>query len=390
MTFSRWGDTSPFPSIPFRWVFQPLKRPVPSGAGIVTAYTDGVVTLRSNKRVDGYHEAADLSTYQGVEPGDFVVHGLDILRGSVGVSDSAGAMSPVCTVLRAEEGHDPRYHGYLIRAQAASGYTRALARGIREGGADFRRWDTLASLSLLSPPLDAQRRIAAMLDAETSRIDTLIAKNERVLDLLAVREARILEDGIYGAAARPVGIHYLATYVNGYPFKPEDRSDDGTPIIRIAQLLGDTRQQDFYAGTPDSYSHIDSGDLIFSWSATLAAKVWDGGPAFLNQHLFKVEPHDGIDRDWLLHALNAAVPRMKSKTHGSTMTHITRPMMTQVRVPQPPLEEQRRIASDIRVQFDRLVALRAKVDRQQELLRLRRQALITAAVTGEIDDRGGN
>jgi type I restriction enzyme S subunit len=224
-----------------------------------------------------------------------------------------------------------------------------------------------------------------MLDTETARIETLIEKNERVLGLLAIRAARVLEDEVFSANARPVGIHYLATYVNGFPFKPEDISDEGIPIVRIAQLLGDTREQDFYAGTPDAYCHIDSGDLIFSWSATLAAKIWDGGPAFLNQHLFIVKPHEHVDRDWLLHALNAAVPRMKALTHGSTMTHITRPMMTKIRVPKPSLREQRTIAERIAVRFAKLDALRTKIDYQQALLRLRRQALITAAVTGQIE-----
>src|SRR5680860_726301 len=126
----QWTEAAKYPSVPFQYVFERLDRPVPENAEIVTAYTDGEVTLRSNRRREGYHNASSLETYQGVEPGDFVVHGLDILRGSVGVSDSAGAMSPVCTVARASDGHDPRFHAYTIRMQAASGFTKALARGI--------------------------------------------------------------------------------------------------------------------------------------------------------------------------------------------------------------------------------------------------------------------
>src|ERR1700731_1383541 len=100
---------------------------------MVTAYTDGRVTLRSNRRRDGYHEARDMSGHQGVEPGDLVVHGLDILRGSVGVSDARGAISSLCVVCSPKVRSDPRYFSYVIRAQAFSGLPRALARGVREG-----------------------------------------------------------------------------------------------------------------------------------------------------------------------------------------------------------------------------------------------------------------
>jgi type I restriction enzyme S subunit len=89
------GKGGKYPEVPFRRLFRSVERPIADGAEIVTAYTDGTVTLRRNRPIKGYHEAADLSGFKGVCVGDFVVHGLDILRGSVGVSDSDGAISSV-------------------------------------------------------------------------------------------------------------------------------------------------------------------------------------------------------------------------------------------------------------------------------------------------------
>lgn len=357
----------------------------------------GDLPALSVSRIDGVRRKHDLrgtnpdddgfrsGRWQRVRAGDLLVNRMQAWRGAAGVAWEDGITSSHYLVFRPRGTRfDLRFLDYLVRSSPIVALFDSRSIGIRNDQYELSR-SRFAELRISAPALEEQRRIADMLDIETARIDTLIRKNDQVAGLLAARAARVLEDEIFSANARPVGIHYLATYVNGFPFKPEDRSDEGTPIVRIAQLLGDTREQDFYDGTPDAYCHIDSGDLIFSWSATLAAKIWEGGPAFLNQHLFKVEPHEHVDRDWLLHALNATVPRMKALTHGSTMTHITRPMMTKIRVPKPSLPEQRSIAERIAVQFALLGALRAKIDRQQELLRERRQSLITAAVTGQIE-----
>ena len=190
MSRFQWLPTdSPFAERPFRRVFERVKRPLPPDPEIVTAYTDGRVTLRSNRDKEGYHEAADLSGFQGVEVGDFVVHGLDILRGSVGVADSAGALSSVCTVCLPRGKAEPRFFAYAMRAQAWSGVPRVLARGVREGGADFRRWDTLAELPVPVPNIAEQHSIADYLDKETEHIDALTSKKRHLIDLLDERRA---------------------------------------------------------------------------------------------------------------------------------------------------------------------------------------------------------
>src|SRR5688572_11827881 len=97
----------------------------------------------------------------------------------------------------------------------------------------------------------------------------------------------------------------LAVYINGFAFNESYWSEDGLPIVRIAQITGSQPIGDRYEGPlPDTY-RLDDGDLIFSWSGTLAVVRWNGGPAWLNQHLFKVTPRNGVDRDFLFHLLQA-------------------------------------------------------------------------------------
>lgn len=137
----------------------------------------------------------------------------------------------------------------------------------------------------------------------------------------------------------------LGSYENGFAFNELHWSEHGLPIIRIAQITGSQGIVDRFPGVlPDSYK-IDDGDLIFSWSGTLAVVRWSGGPAWLNQHLFKVVPAEGIDRSFLFHVLQASIAEMGKRTHGSTMKHIKRGELREFLVEIPGSErEQREIA----------------------------------------------
>ena len=95
--------------------------------------------------------------------------------------------------------------------------------------------------------------------------------------------------------SRGPSVMYLADFVNGNAYKPADFGDSGTPVVRIKQLLDETAEFDL-APVPPRPVWLEDGDLVFSWSATLAVRFWNRGKALLNQHLFRVDVHPGIDR----------------------------------------------------------------------------------------------
>lgn len=151
--------------------------------------------------------------------------------------------------------------------------------------------------------------------------------------------------------AIPVGwqrrsLSSLGEYENGFAFNELHWSEHGLPIVRIAQITGTQGIVDRYPGRLPETFRIDSGDLIFSWSGTLAVVRWAGGPAWLNQHLFKVVPAPGIDRSLLFHLLQASVAEMNKRTHGSTMKHIKRGELREFFVSIPiAVDEQRKLAA---------------------------------------------
>lgn len=147
----------------------------------------------------------------------------------------------------------------------------------------------------------------------------------------------------------------LATFQNGYAFKPAELGGTAMPVIRIKQLLDHRADVDYTdAAIPEKFL-IDTGDLIFSWSGTLASVLWDRGPAFLNQHLFRVTERPGISRRWLHYVIEGAVDDLLAKSHGTTMKHITKKALLAHEATRPALPEQRRIA-------DVMTAVDAQID----------------------------
>ena len=78
----------------------------------------------------------------------------------------------------------------------------------------------------------------------------------------------------------------IASYINGYAFKPSDWANEGAPIIRIQDLTGNSYQMNRFNGTIDSKYEVLEGDILISWSASLGIYVWKGEKSFLNQHIF--------------------------------------------------------------------------------------------------------
>ena len=140
----------------------------------------------------------------------------------------------------------------------------------------------------------------------------------------------------------------IATYINGYPFKPEDRGECGLPIIRIQDLTGNTYDLGYYDGKYPERIEINNGEILISWSASLGVYVWNRGKALLNQHIFKVVfDKVEINKRYFVYAVQFKLKEMEAKTHGATMKHIVKKDFDSTLIPYPSLKEQSRIAETI-------------------------------------------
>ena len=174
-----------------KYVLKYIQKPVREDDGVITCFRDGEVTLRSNRREDGFTMADKEIGYQGIDVGDLVVHGMDGFAGAIGISDSRGKASPVLNVLDTEQ--SKRYIMYFLRSMAYSDVFLALATGIRVRSCDLR-WNKLSELFYPVPPLEEQEAIVDYIDSVLRRTDEVIAaKREQLSTLEAYKKSLIYE-----------------------------------------------------------------------------------------------------------------------------------------------------------------------------------------------------
>lgn len=178
-------------------MFVRMARPVREEDEVITCFRDGEVTLRKNRRTEGFTESFKEIGYQGIRKGDLVIHQMDAFAGSIGVSDSDGKGTPVYICLQPKIECNNIYYAHLLRIMAYSGYIKSLYRGIRERSSDFR-YETFARLSLPLPPLSEQEEIVAYLDEKTSKIDLLIDKELQQIEHIKDLKQTLIADVVTG------------------------------------------------------------------------------------------------------------------------------------------------------------------------------------------------
>lgn len=164
----------------------------------------------------------------------------------------------------------------------------------------------------------------------------------------------------------------IATYINGYAFKPEDRDEKGLPIIRIQDLTGSFDNPGFYDGDYPAKVEINDGDILISWSASLGVYIWNRGKALLNQHIFKVVFDKAeVDKMYFVFAIQYYLKEMERKTHGATMKHIVKKDFDNTEIPFPKIEKQIKIAKELSTISRMIEYHRQQLQKLDELVKSR-------------------
>ena len=164
----------------------------------------------------------------------------------------------------------------------------------------------------------------------------------------------------------------IATYINGYAFKPEDRGEKGLPIIRIQDLTGSFDSPGFYDGDYPAKVEINNGDILISWSASLGVYIWNRGKALLNQHIFKVVFDKAeVDKMYFVFAIQYYLKEMERKTHGATMKHIVKKDFDNTEIPFPKIEKQIKIAKELSTISRMIEYHRQQLQKLDELIKSR-------------------
>ena len=371
----------------------------------------GVIRFSEGGEKRANATSKDLSKYQLVEPGDFVMNNQQAWRGSVGVSPFRGIVSPAYFVVQMDDCIDPNYANYAFRSKPFTSVYEICSRGV---GSIQRNlvWNMFKGQHLPLPPLPEQRAIVAFLDEKCAKIDQLIAAKKREVELLRELKQAIIAEEVTGRSshakarslgAKPSGIPWLpevpeewevrrvASFlkVKDSPSAPEEELlsvflDRG--VIRFSE--GGEKRANATSKDLSKYQLVEPGDFVMNnqqaWRGSVGVSPYRGivSPAY-----FVVQLADCIDSCYANYAFRSkpftSVYEICSRGVGSIQRNLIWNMFKGQKLPLPPLDEQRAIVARIEERSAKLDAAAAKLESEAEALKEWRERLIADAVTGK-------
>lgn len=404
-------------TVPLWAMFERVKDVGHPDEELLSVYRELGVVKREGRN-DNFNKAApDRNIYQLIEPGWLVVNRMKAWQGSVGISPYRGIVSGHYICFRPRHQEESRFLNWLLRSGIYATEFASLSRGVRPGQVEIDN-DLLRVLPVKLPPLDEQCRITNFLDAEIARIDELIDTQQRVSAKLAERRVAGVIAAVTGANhpdQRPsalawsstlpahwneVRVGLVARMGSGHtPSRshPEWWINCTIPWITTGEVsqvrddrrenINETREKISELGLENSSAELcPAGTVVLCRTASAGYSAVMGENMATSQDFVTWICGPRLDPYYLLWCLRAMRQDLLGRlAMGSTHKTIYVPDLQMLRVPFPGLAEQRRIVEEIREQNRRIDQLADAVKRQISLLAERRQALITAAVTGQLD-----
>jgi len=273
------------------------------------------------------------------------------------------------------------------------------------------------------PPLDEQSCIVTVLDRETAKIDALIAEQKRLMELLQEKRQAVISHAVTkglnpDSPTKPSGVEWLGDVPESWDVIPlkrdlefvtsgsrgwaEHYTEEGDLFIRIANLTRDSIRLDLSDvqrvvvpdGAEGSRTRVRDGDVLFSITAYLGSVAVVPAvlePAYVSQHVALARTLQvRLLPEWVGYVALSDVGQtwFKLQSYGGTKIQLSLDDIRNLPIPVPPIEEQRSILLELEGQLSSLATLAYESARLVDLLQVRRNTLISSAVTGQIDVRG--
>ncbi len=288
---------------------------------------------------------------------------------------------------------DERFLNYCMSGRGFLESLDAVSAGVTMRG--FTQ-EQLARCQVWVPEIAIQRAIADYLDAETARIDALIAKKERMLELLAQEHrCRVRSATCDSSSERPLRRVAGMIKTGTTPSSEAEVISDGVEWVTPGDfgdgllLPATTRRISRLAVQAKEAPLFPPGSILVVGIGATAGKVaFADRPVSSNQQITAVVPGPQVDGRFIAWQLWSRTEELRDLAPFTTLPILSNNFLRSFPVNVPALSVQRDIAQAIDKRWLRSQALQLGLQRQIELLREHRQALITAAVTGELDIPG--
>lgn len=391
------------------------------GEELLSVYRDYGVIPKSS-RDDNFNVASeDLSGYQLVTEGCLVTNKMKAWQGSIAISRYRGIVSPAYYVYRPLSSEHDQFLHYLLRSEPYIALYGRISKGVRVNQWDLEH-EALRNIPLMLPDIETQKAIADFLDRETARIDQLIEKKQQLIGALKSARFSLISSALtVGLEAHPAliptGSSHLPRIPKGWVLcrlkhlakvrggltlgrdvKPGEKST-ATRYLRVANVqagwldLSDVAEIEATQSEIARYA-LREGDVLMNEGGDNdklgRGAVWGAAfePCLHQNHVFAVRPHVRHHAEWISLATNAQYARDFFYLHSNQSTNlasISKTNLEKFPIALPPMEELRRISAVVFKELERFSKISSNVALSVERLREHRSALITAAVTGQID-----
>jgi type I restriction enzyme S subunit len=381
------------------------------------------VGLENIESWSGRYVATD-SDFEGdgilFEAGDILFGKLRPYLAKVWLAETRGEAVGDFHVMRASPTTQGRYAIYQLLTREFISVVDSSTFGAKMPRAS---WEYMGNLPLVCPPLQEQLAIAAFLDRETAKIDALIAEQQRLIELLTEKRQAVISHAVTkglnpNVPMRDSGIEWLGEVPAHWDVMPlkrdiefltsgsrgwaEHYAESGALFIRIGNLtrdgirldLSDIQRVDIPDGTEGARTKVQPGDVLFSITAYLGsvAVIPDSmEDAYVSQHIALARlGRRYFVPEWVGYVTLSTVGKthLETQGYGGTKIQLSLDDVANLLIPAPSINEQAAIVRFIENELAKLERLLIQAQSAIELLKERRTALISAAVTGKIDVRG--
>lgn len=401
--------------IPEGWHIKPLKALFTSKKQTVGKHWDDYRLLRlsldavspkqegqSGKNPENYE------SYQVFKGGDlvFCAFDYDVTPRTIGIVQEEGMLTGAYTRLIPLDGVSSKYYYYYYLALDNKKELLHLCTGLRNGIGKHILW----KLPNPFPPQEVQERISYFLDKKTAKIDELIKKKKKLIELLKERRISIITHAVTkglnpNAKMKRLGVEWIGNIPEEWDllrarFLFREKSEKNHQDAELLSVYRDygvipTSSRDDNHNKPSedlsSYKFVESGDLVFNkmktWQGSIAISSYEGivSPAY---YVAQLTREDKVSRAYIHHLLRS---RLYISKYASISTGI-RPgqwdmsfeKFKDVEVLLPPIGDQNKIVTFIEEHTNRTDDMLSKIEKQIELLTEYRTSLIYHAVTGKI------
>ena len=357
-------------------------------------------------------------SYQIVEPGDLIFRFTDLQNDQrslrSGLVKSRGIITSAYLGFRPVGAH-PEFLAYLIHAYDVNKVFYGVGSGLRQS----LNWQDVRTMPVPVPSIQDQIALTQYLDQETSRIDALISKKEQLIEkLLERRQALITQVVTKGldpnVPMKDSGVKWLGEVPKGWTTKPiwsiskafaggtpessnPEYWDDaeGTPWIAIGDMsdvtrvLSTSKAVSMLGRTIKRLPFGEPGDVLFAMYASVGATAILGIRATWNQAILGLRIDSRLaDEKFVFFLLKGISDVWNLLSNSNTQSNLNQHSVMHLRISLPGKSEQAKIAAYLDQETSQMDTLVEKTRRAIELLKERRQALITQVVTGKIDVRG--